>query len=92
MRVRPLALLVLASLAANAGADDAPPWSRPRELPSLIVRWQRAGKPCALTIRDGVVYALEPGFTLASYRGPLNAVGYDVVVRKTPRGWLVRYR
>jgi hypothetical protein len=30
-------------------------------------------------------------FSFTIYRGPLNAVGYDVIVRKTERGWLLRY-
>src|SRR5262245_42092177 len=64
---RELVLLLAGSLAAatSAPAGDSPPWSKPRELPSLIVRWQRPGEPCALTIRDGTVYALEPGRVVA---------------------------
>jgi hypothetical protein len=56
---------LLSVLTANVEADDAAPWSTPRELPSLIVRWERPGEPCALAIRDGIVYVLEPGRVVA---------------------------
>lgn len=53
--------LVLAWVALLPPAAAPPSWSRPREMPSLLVRWQRGGEPCALAARDGVVYVLEPG-------------------------------
>jgi hypothetical protein len=53
-----------------------------------------AGQIAALTQRGG-----QPGppldprdrrYGLTVYRGPLAAAGYDVIVRRTERGWMIR--
>jgi hypothetical protein len=53
-----------------------------------------AGELAAVTERGGRTDpTLDPRdrrYGLTVYRGPLNAVGYDVVVRRTDRGWRVR--
>jgi hypothetical protein len=54
-------LLVLGCMSTAAHAATQPDWSRPRELPSLVVAWERPGNACALAVRDGVAYVLEPG-------------------------------
>src|SRR5262245_3557735 len=59
------ARIVRASLHPQAAAAEVPDWSRPREMPSLVVQWQRPGEPCAVATRDGTVYVLEPGRLLA---------------------------
>lgn len=40
-------------------AKDAPDWSRPRELPSLDVRWRMAVDACDVIATDSVVYTMS---------------------------------
>jgi hypothetical protein len=45
------------TVAAQVGSPD---WSKPRDLPSLVVRWTRAQGACALLAQGDAVFALEP--------------------------------
>jgi hypothetical protein len=47
------------------GGVPSPDWSRPRDLPSLVVRWQRLQGACAVRPSGDVILALEPGKIVA---------------------------
>ena len=57
-----LAVTTLAFAAAPAPPPGPPPlydFSRPRDLPSMVTRWESAGASCAVVVHEGHAYILR---------------------------------